>query len=130
MLWMWYVALMVTGFTLVGNSDQFALSGLKSISQSCSLLGSSCRDSASSSVLMWRYSRQSSAKRRALALTLDGRSLMKARNSRAFVCLFCCLRSQVNSYGHCGTVSSPNHTFSWAGLNKRFTSNSCTYFRL
>ena len=47
-----------------------------------------------------------------------------------FVCLFCCFTSQVNSYGHCGTVSSPNHTFSWAGLNKRITSNSCTYFRL
>ena len=26
--------------------------------------------------------------------------------------------SQVNSYGHCGTVSSPNHTFSWASLGK------------
>ena len=47
-----------------------------------------------------------------------------------FVCLFCCFTSQVNSYGHCETVSSPNHTFSWAGLNKRLTSNSCTYFRL
>ena len=45
-------------------------------------------------------------------------------------CWFCCFTSQVNSYGHCGTVSSPNHTFSWAGLNKRLTSNSCTYFRL
>ena len=45
-------------------------------------------------------------------------------------CLFCCFTSQVNSYGHCGTVSSPNHTFSWAGLNKWLTSNSCTYFRL
>ena len=44
--------------------------------------------------------------------------------------LFCCFTSQVNSYGHCGTVSSPNHTFSWAGLNKRLTSNSCTYFCL
>ena len=44
--------------------------------------------------------------------------------------LFCCFTSQVNSYGRCGTVSSPNHTFSWAGLNKRITSNSCTYFRL
>ena len=43
---------------------------------------------------------------------------------------FCCLTSQVNSYGHCGTVSSPNHTFSWAGLNKRLTSNLCTYFCL
>ena len=47
-----------------------------------------------------------------------------------FVCLFCCFTSQVNSYGHCGMVSPPNHTFSWAGLNKRLTSNSCTYFRL
>ena len=28
-----------------------------------------------------------------------------------FVCLFCYFTSQVNSYGHCGTVSSPNHTF-------------------
>ena len=26
-------------------------------------------------------------------------------------CLFCCFTSQVNSYGHCGTVSSSNHTF-------------------
>ena len=24
----------------------------------------------------------------------------------------------------------PNHTFSWEGLNKRLTSNLCTYFRL
>ena len=47
-----------------------------------------------------------------------------------WVDLFVCFTSQVNSYGHCGTVSSPNHTFSWAGLNKRLTSNSCTYFRL
>ena len=47
-----------------------------------------------------------------------------------FVCLFSCFTSQVNSYGHCGTVSSLNHTFSWAGLNKRLTSNLCTYFRL
>ena len=46
-----------------------------------------------------------------------------------FVC-FCCLTSHVNSYGHCGTVSSLNHTFSWAGLSKRLTSNLCTYFRL
>ena len=28
-----------------------------------------------------------------------------------FVCLFVCFTSQVNSYGHGGTVSSPNHTF-------------------
>ena len=26
-------------------------------------------------------------------------------------CLFCCFMSQVNSYGHGGTVSSPNNTF-------------------
>ena len=43
---------------------------------------------------------------------------------------FSCFTSQVNSYGHCETVSSPTHTFSWAGLNKRLTSNLCTYFRL
>ena len=36
----------------------------------------------------------------------------------SFFCLFCCFTSQVNSYGHGGTVSSPNHTFSWASLNK------------
>ena len=47
-----------------------------------------------------------------------------------FVCLFCCFTSQVNSYGHGATVSSPNHTFSWASLNKQLTSTSCTYFRL
>ena len=50
-------------------------------------------------------------------------------NGDLFVC-FCCFTSQVNSYGHCGTVSSPKHTFSWAGLNKLLTSNLCTYFRL
>ena len=32
-------------------------------------------------------------------------------NDDDFVCLFCCFMSQVNSYGHGGTVSSPNHTF-------------------
>ena len=51
------------------------------------------------------------------------------QSSMKFVC-FCCFTSQVNSYGHCETVSSLNHTFSWAGLNKRLTSNLCTYFRL
>ena len=44
--------------------------------------------------------------------------------------LFCCFTSQINSYGHGGTVSSPNHTFSWASLNKQLTSTLCTYFRL
>ena len=47
-----------------------------------------------------------------------------------FACLFCCFTSQVNNYGHSGTVDSPNHTFSWASLNKQLTSISCTYFRL
>ena len=46
-----------------------------------------------------------------------------------FVCFYC-FTSHVNSYSHCGTVSSLNHTFSWAGLSKRLTSNLCTYFRL
>ena len=49
---------------------------------------------------------------------------------KGIYCLFCCFTSQINSYGHCGTVSSPNHTFSWASLNKQLTSTSCTYFRL
>ena len=48
----------------------------------------------------------------------------------AYLCLFCCFTSQVNSYGHGGTVSSPNYTFSWASLNKQLTSTLCTYFRL
>ena len=47
-----------------------------------------------------------------------------------FVVFFCCFTPHVNSYSHCGTVSSLNHTFSWAGLSKRLTSNLCTYFRL
>ena len=36
----------------------------------------------------------------------------------------------VNSYGHVETVSSPNHTFSWASLTKLSTSTSCTHLRL
>ena len=52
-----------------------------------------------------------------------------SRTKHSF-CLFCCFTSQVNSYGHGGTVSSPSHTFSWASLNKQLTSTSCTYFRL
>ena len=43
-------------------------------------------------------------------------------NTADFVfCLFCCFRPQVKSFGHGGTVSSPNHTFSWTSLNKRLT---------
>ena len=47
-----------------------------------------------------------------------------------FSCLFCCFTSQVNSVDHGGTISSPNHTFSWASLNKQLTNTSCQYFRL
>ena len=39
-----------------------------------------------------------------------------------FVFVFYCFTSQVKSYGHGGTVSSPNHIFSWEGLNKWSTS--------
>ena len=43
--------------------------------------------------------------------------------------LFVCFTSHVNSYGHCGTVSSLNHTFSWAGLSKRLTSNFIEFIK-
>ena len=46
------------------------------------------------------------------------------------VILFCCFASKFNSYGNGGTVSSPNHTFPWASLNKQLTSTSSTYFPL
>ena len=79
-------------------------------------------------IIWWRYLRVSSKNWRTCRL------LSNWWNSWTwiinFVCLICCFTPQVKSYGHCGTVSSPNHTFSWAGLNKRLTSNSCTYFRL
>ena len=39
-----------------------------------------------------------------------------------FFFVFAALRPNYNSYGHCWTVSSPNHTFSWASLNKQLTS--------
>ena len=60
----------------------------------------------------------------------DQHLLIALLNVCLFVCLFCCFTSQVNSDGHDGTVSSPNHTFAWAGLNRQLTSTSCTYFRL
>ena len=41
-----------------------------------------------------------------------------------FFALFCCFTSQVNSYGHGGTVNSFYHTFSWASLNKQLTSTT------
>ena len=38
-------------------------------------------------------------------------------------CFGLVLYAPVNSYGHVGMVSSPNHTFySWASLTKRLTS--------
>ena len=42
-----------------------------------------------------------------VALKVWGKSL----RGRKVGWLFCCFTSQVNSYGHCGTVSSPKHTF-------------------
>ena len=38
-------------------------------------------------------------------------NLMIYRTCYCFVCLSCCFTSQINSYGHGGTVSLPNHTF-------------------
>ena len=68
---------------------------------------------------------------RVMVLWLSGLGFtLLVRIANRLVGWFCCFTSQVNSYGHCGTVSSPNHTFSWAGLNKRLTSSLCTYFRL
>ena len=58
----------------------------------------------------------------------DGLPKPSRVNIVCFVSLFCCFTSQVNSYGHCGTVSSPNHTFSWASLNKQLTSNRAHTF--
>ena len=60
--------------------------------------------------------------------SIPGRS--RSMTFTEMVGLFCCFTSQVNSYGHCGTVSSPRHTFSWASLNKQLTSTSCTYLSL
>ena len=72
-------------------------------------------------------------------LQLKFMSLRRMQNDRfgcmfksvqLFVCLLVLLLYvPVNSYGHYETVSSPNHTFSWASLNKQLTSTSCTYFR-
>ena len=46
-----------------------------------------------------------------------------------FVFLFVSLLySQVNSYGHFGMVSSPNHIFSCAALTKQLTSTLQGYF--
>ena len=43
--------------------------------------------------------------------------------------VFCfVLNVPVNSFGHVGMVSSPNHTLSWTNLTKRLTGTSITYF--
>ena len=50
-----------------------------------------------------------------------------------FVCLFVCfvaLRPKSTAMVIAGRSVHLTTLFSWAGLNKRLTSNSCTYFRL
>ena len=54
--------------------------------------------------------------------TNKGTDMPYVADSLMFVCSFPCFMSQVNSYGHGGMVSPPNHTFSWAGLSKWLTS--------
>ena len=44
------------------------------------------------------------------------------------VCFGLILCVPVNNYGHVGTVSSPNQTFSWASLTKQLDCTLCTYF--
>ena len=49
------------------------------------------------------------------------------------VCLFVCfvaLRPKSTAMVTAGRSVHLTTLFSWAGLNKRITSNSCTYFRL
>ena len=70
-------------------------------------------------------------------VTEDVPGMMNAEKRNIFhlgiedVCLFLALLYvPINSYGHCGMVISPNHTFSRTSLKKRLTNTSCTYFRL
>ena len=44
--------------------------------------------------------------------------------------MVCCFTSQVNSYGHGGTVSLPIHTFFLGNIEQAVNSTVCTYFRL
>ena len=44
-------------------------------------------------------------------------ALSKMPLNMLWIVYFCCFTSQVNCYGHGGTVSSPNHSFSWASLS-------------
>ena len=54
----------------------------------------------------------------------------KQVNTSLFIIFVLMLNVPVNSYDHVETVSSPNHTFSWASLTKRLTSTLCIYFRM
>ena len=89
-------------------------------------LGNTCFKKRDSHLITYRSGNTATQ----IDFMLFRKSLRKLVMDACFVCLFCCFTSQVNSYGHCGMVSSPNHTFSWASLNKQLTSTSCTYFRL
>ena len=52
-------------------------------------------------------------------------------NDVSFFCLFVLLLYIPSQHlWLSGMVSSPNHTFSWASLNKRLNSTLCTYFHL
>ena len=54
-----------------------------------------------------------------LGMGSTGQKSTFSEHGHVATCLFCCFTSQVNSYGHGGAVSSPNHTFSWTSLNKQ-----------
>ena len=65
-----------------------------------------------------------------LYYTLATKVMLKTHSFKS-VCLFVLLLYVPgNSYGHGRLVRSPNHTFSWASLNKWVTRTSCTYFSL
>ena len=49
------------------------------------------------------------------SLVLTRIKIMLAATEETVLCLFRCFKSQVNSYGHGGTVSSPNHAFFFLG---------------
>ena len=54
--------------------------------------------------------------------TIGNNPLVYTRLTRQYEYLmFYCFKSQVNSYGHGVTVSSPNRTFFLASLNKQLT---------
>ena len=72
-----------------------------------------------------------------LYVLMNGSSVISGRlgvgDDKVSLCVFvcCCLTSTVNSYGHAGTVSQPNHTVpGQARPPKRLSSTKCQYFRL